>query len=131
MFCVQQSKRVRSSAVNGFGGPSGEMEGRGCWDSVSGKKVKMNPCVELMREQGHTQQYVRSLKVKEDQKGNDETKYGPEPWGVVTAGTELKFPFCALKFLQLPGQARKPRSDISSRVKEGTESILESGTPFR
>lgn len=47
MLCVQQSKRVRSSAVNRFEGPSGEMEGRGCWDSALRKKVEVNPCVEL------------------------------------------------------------------------------------
>lgn len=73
------------------------MEGRGSWDSASGRKVSANPYAEVSRQQGRTQQYAGSLKVKGDQQGLDEMKYGPRSWGVVMAATELPFPLCALK----------------------------------
>lgn len=60
------------------------------------------------------------------------TSTWPERWsrisGVVTAGLELKFPFCALKFHPILSQARKPHVSTALGVKEGTESIW--GTPF-
>ena len=57
------------SDMNGFGASSCGMEGRGYWRSPLGMKdtVKVNPCVEVRQEQGCTQQYVGSLKVRESQ----------------------------------------------------------------
>ena len=46
--------------------------------------------------------------------------YGPGPWGVVV--TELAFLLCALKFLQIFTQARKPASTALGAM-EGTEFI--------
>lgn len=48
----------------------------------------------------------------------------PKVWRVFMAGTALKFPFRALKFLQISSQAGKPHISIALEVKEDTESIL-------
>lgn len=50
-------------------------------------------------------------------------RYGPGPWGVVMASTELTFVFCVLKFLQIFIQSRKPHGNTDFGATENTESI--------
>lgn len=62
-----------------------------------GEESRSEPLSRRKQAQGHTQQYAGSLKVKGDQQGPDEMKYGPRSWGAVMAAPELQFPLCALK----------------------------------
>lgn len=109
----------------GFGALFGGMEGRGCWGPALGEERDGQSEILCRGEQraGPYSAICWNPKIKEDQQGVGGMPYGPRPWGVVMAGTELPFLVSALQFLQIFTQARKPCVSTALGVMKGTESI--------